>query len=70
MRKFELSALIAKNNIGEQDAIEGYMYLLAIPGYPEEFYADIREIISDEMNHTRKLNDWATKLSGIEPSET
>ena len=66
----DLAAVIAKNNAGEQEAIEGYFQLLALKGYPPEFYKDIEEIISDEMNHSEMLGKWATKLSGIKPNVT
>ena len=70
MNKNELAAVVAKNNAGEQEAIEGYYQLLALPGLPHELYADIQEIISDEMNHSEMLSKWATKLTGIVPNET
>jgi len=60
-----LAALIAKNNAGEQEAIEGYARLLGTEGFPQAFYSDIREIISDEMNHSQKLTHWFTALTGI-----
>ena len=66
----EISAFLAKNNAGEQEAIEGYFQLLSLPGLPRELYADIQEIISDEMNHSEKLSKWASKLSGIKPALT
>jgi len=70
MNKNELAAVVAKNNAGEQEAIEGYYQLLALPGLPHELYADIQEIISDEMNHSEKLSHWATHLSGVKPATT
>jgi len=60
-----LASLISKNNAGEQAAIEDYAQVLATPGFPPELYADIREIISDEMNHSQKLTHWFTYLTGI-----
>ena len=65
-----LAALMAKNNAGEQEAIKDYFELLTTPGLPHELYADIQEIISDEMNHSEKLSKWATILSGVQPNET
>ena len=65
-----LASVIAKNNAGEQEAIEGYFQLLAMGGLPQKFYEDIREIISDEMNHSNKLSEWVTKITGIKPNET
>ena len=70
MNKNELSMWLAKNNAGEQEAIQGYFQLLTLPGLPHELYADIQEIISDEMNHSEKLSEWATKLSGVKPAVT
>ena len=63
-----LAALLAKNNAGEQEAIDGYAQILGTPGYPAELYADIREIISDEMNHSEKLSKWFTRLTGVHPA--
>ncbi|MCL2570742.1 MAG: ferritin-like domain-containing protein [Firmicutes bacterium] len=60
---------MAKNNASEQEAIEGYTMVLNTPGYPQELYTDIREIISDEMNHSQKLSHWVTKLTGIQPAK-
>lgn len=65
-----IAAEVAKNNAGEQEAIEGYLRLLGIQGIPPELADDIREIISDEMNHGEKLSAWTTKLTGIRPAET
>jgi len=67
-----VTSLIAKNNAGEQQAISDYFELIAdtTPGMPKAFYDDIREIISDEMNHSQKLGHWVTQLSGVEPAKT
>ena len=65
----ELASLIAKNNAGEQDAISDYFKLIAIPGFPQKFYQDIHEIISDEMNHSEKLSYWTTHLTGVHPAK-
>jgi len=65
-----ISQLVA-NNKGEQDAMAGYYLLLSEArrnGLPKELIEDIEEIISDEMNHSKKLTRWATELSGIKPS--
>jgi len=70
MNMNDLAALIAKNNAGEQEAIEGYFAMLACPGLPPEFKRDIQEIISDEMNHSEKLSHWVTRLTGVRPNET
>ena len=66
----EISMFLAKNNAGEQEAIEGYFQLLSLPGLPQQLYKDIQEIISDEMNHSEILSKWATQLSGVKPNET
>jgi rubrerythrin len=64
-----IAAEIAKNNADEQEAIQGYFALIAdAPGLPAQFYADIHEIISDEMNHSQKLSYWVTKLTGVKPA--
>jgi len=68
MTNFDFASIIARNNAGEQEAIEGYMQVLATPGLPPKLYEDIKEIISDEMNHSEKLSYWATQLSGIKPA--
>jgi rubrerythrin len=64
-----LISLIAKNAAGEHEAIEGYFQLLAYQGFPKEFYDDVREIISDEMNHSQKLEKWVVALSKIHPAK-
>jgi len=64
-----IASEIAKNNAGEQEAIQWYLALLAdVKGLPQKFYDDIREIISDEMNHSEKLSFWVTHLTGIKPA--
>ena len=65
-----LAAIVAKNNAGELSAIAEYSEVLATPGFPPEFYADIREIISDEMNHSERLTNWYTRLTGIVAART
>jgi len=65
-----LASIVAKNNAGELEAIEGYAQLLATPGFPQELYDDIREIISDEMHHNLRLNYWFTQLTEIHAAET
>jgi len=66
----EIAAELAKNNAGEQEAIEGYYKLLTIPNLPKGLYKDIQEIISDEMNHSKKLSHWVTFLTEVEPNDT
>jgi len=65
----KIASEIAKNNAGEQDAIRWYYMLLSdVKGLPQKFYDDIREIISDEMNHSEKLSFWVTHLTGVKPA--
>jgi len=64
-----IAAEVAKNAAGEYQAIEDYMRLLNIQGLPKELADDVREIISDEMNHGEKLARWIVKLSGIKPAQ-
>jgi len=64
-----LAAELAKNNAGEQQAIEDYLRLLNIQGMSKELADDVREIISDEMNHSQKLSMWIEKLTGIKPAK-
>ena len=62
---------IAKNNKGEQEAIAGYFQLLdeiKRAQLPAELISQVEEIISDELNHSEKLTEWAEKLSGIKPA--
>ena len=69
----EIAASIAKNNQGEQKAIEGYYLLLDEArknGLPQDFIRQISEIISDEMNHSEVLSKWVTYLTGIKPNAT
>ena len=67
----EFAAEIAKNNQGEQSAIEGYYLLLDEAkknGLPQDFINQISEIISDEMNHSEILSKWVTYLTHIKPN--
>jgi rubrerythrin len=65
-----IAAEIAKNNSDEQGAIQGYyQFLSETEGLPPKFLADIREIISDEMNHSEKLSYWVTYFTGIKPAK-
>jgi rubrerythrin len=66
----KIAAEVAKNNAGEQVAIQGYFDLMAcVKGAPQAFYDDIGEIISDEMNHAQKLAYWETYLTGIKAAK-
>ena len=64
-----LASIVARNNAGEQSAIQEYLELLTIPGLPKELIDDIHEIISDEMNHSMKLSNWVERLTGIMPAK-
>ena len=65
-----IASIIAKNNAGEQEAIEGYFEMLSdTRGLPQAFVDDIHEIISDEMNHSQKLSHWVTHLTGVHPAK-
>ena len=66
MTNYDLASILAKNNVGEQEAIEGYLQLLTIPHLPKELADDIREIIADEMNHSMLLSKWMTNLTNIQ----
>jgi len=67
----QIASIIARNNAGEQEAIEGYFEMLTqAKGLPQKFYDDIHEIISDEMNHSEKLSHWVTQLTGVKPART
>lgn len=69
-KRMQIASLISKNNEGEQDAIEGYQELLSVIGDEDKEAVDIiNEIISDEKNHSEKLNKLAEKYDGIEPNK-
>lgn len=69
-RKMRIAALLSKNNKGEQDAIEGYHALLSVIGDSDaEAVSIINEIISDEKNHSEKLNALTEKYDSIEPNK-
>ena len=65
----DIAAILAQNNAGEQQAIEGYYRILSIPGLAHALRKDIEEIIADEMNHSQKLSHWVTQLTGVHPSK-
>ena len=66
-----IASEIAKNNAGEQEAIQYYYALIAdAVGLPQKFVDDIHEIISDEMNHSKKLQHWVEVLTGVKPAIT
>ena len=69
----QIAAEIARNNMGEQEAIDGYFRLIDAAqkaSLPREFIDQIQEIISDEMNHSQRLSEWVTRLTGVKPNET
>jgi|LSQX01.1.fsa_nt_gb rubrerythrin len=57
---FSIAAAIAANNEDEQEAIKGYYQLLELITDPAD-QAVIKEIISDEKNHSQLLNDMVLK---------
>ena len=57
---FSVAAAIAANNQDEQEAIKGYYELLNVITDPAD-QAIIKEIISDEKNHSHLLTDLALK---------
>jgi rubrerythrin len=71
--KFDLAGIIARNNQDEWAAIEGYYEMLEILTEMGEDQADIdqiKEIISDEKNHSDMLTKMALKYdSGIVEAE-
>lgn len=70
--KNSIAALIAENNQGEQDAIKDYEVLLSClknAGATDEQIAVIEEIISDEKNHSMRLNELLQEYDDIEPNK-
>ena len=65
-----IAALIALNNKGEWDAIEGYQRLLPYfeSLHDEDSVEKIKEIISDELNHTEILREIMKKYDGNIPT--
>ena len=68
--KFTTASQIALNLKGEWDAIEGYQKL--IPFFEmhedEEAIDQIREIISDELNHAEVLKEIMSRYDGEIPT--
>lgn len=75
----QLLALIEETNEDERHAISGYYKLLdVIYKTPitsnrdnriiDQAILQIKEIISDELNHSSALNELAINLSGIKPA--
>ena len=63
----DILELIEVNEAKEAEAREFYYKLLEI--IPEEYEKVIREIISDEIDHSIKLMRIAEKMTGIKPKE-
>ena len=70
--KDSIAALIAENNQDEQEAIKNYEVLLSClndVGASKEQIATIEEIISDEKNHSMRLNQLLLDFDGVEPNK-
>lgn len=71
--KFDLASVIAHNNQDEWGAIEGYYEMLDILtaiGADQADIDQIKEIISDEKNHSHMLAEMAQKYdSNIKEAE-
>ena len=70
--KNSIASLIAENNQSEQDAIKQYEVLLSClndVGASDEQLATIEEIISDEKNHSMRLNQLLLDFDGVEPNK-
>jgi hypothetical protein len=72
--KFDILNLLELNIQDEDEAIKGYtdfmreLELLDL-NIVNELIPEIKEIISDEMNHKAKLNIFYQKISGILPNK-
>lgn len=64
--KFTTASQIALNLKGEWDAIEGYQKLIPFFELHDDQDAidDIREIISDELNHAERLREIIRRYDG------
>lgn len=70
--KNSIAALIAENNQSEQDAIKQYEVLLSClndVGASDEQLAVVEEIISDEKNHSMRLNQLLLDFDEVEPNK-
>ena len=72
----KIASLVQANNKDEAEAIKGYTDLLAftmssnISSEDKQVIADtINEIISDELNHQKRLSELYTKLTNIKANE-
>lgn len=68
--KFTTASQIALNLKGEWDAIEGYQKLIPFLELHNDKDAidEIREIISDELNHAERLREIMRKYDGDIPT--
>ena len=64
--KFTTASQISLNLKGEWDAIEGYQKLIPFFEMHQDYDAidDIREIISDELNHAERLREILRRYDG------
>lgn len=70
--KNSIAALIAENNQSEQDAIKNYEVLISClkdANASDAQIAVIEEIISDEKNHSMRLNELLQEYDDIEPNK-
>ena len=70
--KNSIAALIAENNQSEQDAIKNYEVLISClkdANASDAQIAIIEEIISDEKNHSMRLNQLLLDFDGVEPNK-
>jgi rubrerythrin len=70
--KNSIASLIAENNQDEQEAIKNYEVLLSClndVGASREQIATIEEIISDEKNHSMRLNQLLLDFDEVEPNK-
>lgn len=72
----EIAKGCAYNDKAEADAVQKYTEFIKIvqdsildSDDKEEIIGQLREIISDELNHQEKLHEIFTKLTGIEPNK-
>lgn len=73
---YEIAKLIQENNEDEAEAIAGYSELLnkvlasSIEDREKaEISSNIREIIADELNHQKRLQELYSMLTLIEPNK-
>ena len=73
---YEIAKIIQENNKDEAEAIAGYSALLEKVLESElkdkekaEISLQVREIISDELNHQQKLQELYTMITLIQPNK-